>query len=350
MKSESQPVPVFDGHNDAILRLWMGGGQTASDQFRSSATGHIDLKKAHTGGYSGAFFALFAPPHGAFKMPAFQPPYDEPLPPELPYDQALQVIIEQAGILARLDRDGLLKLCRTGAELRSAMANGQLGAIMHMEGAEAIGPDLTSLDLLYEAGLRSIGPVWSRPTIFGHGVPFRYPSDGDIGAGLTDAGKGLVSRCATLGIIVDTSHLNMAGFWDVGDAGLPLVATHSNAHSISPGARNLTDAQLRAIGDSGGVVGLNFGTMFLDPGGRADPSVGFDLFIKHLSHMIDLAGEDAVAFGSDFDGAPMPQCLPDCGRMQSLVTALDGAGFGADLIKKICAENWMAFLDRTLHT
>ncbi len=345
---DPSPNPVFDGHNDAILRLWMGGADGAVEQFKTTAKGHIDLSRAKTGGYAGSLFALFAPPEGKFKMPSFRPPYDIPLPPELPYDIALKMIVEQAGILARLDHAGLLALCRTGAELRAAIAQGRMAAVMHMEGAEAIGEDLASLDLLYAAGLRSIGPVWSRPTVFGYGVPFRYPADGDIGPGLTDAGKALVARCKTLGMVVDTSHLNVAGFWDVGEAGLPLVATHSNAHAISPGARNLTDDQLRGIGETRGIVGLNFGTMFLSPEGRADPSLGLDVFIRHLSHMVEMAGEDAVALGSDFDGAPMPQALPDCAALPRLTEAMDDAGFGKTLIAKICAENWLAFLDRTL--
>ena len=93
----------------------------------------------------------------------------------------------------------------------------------------------------------------------GHGVPFRFPSSPDIGDGLTTAGRSLVLACRDLGIIIDLSHLNEKGFWDVtklGDA--PLVATHCCAHALAPSSRNLTDDQLRAIRDSDGVVGLNF--------------------------------------------------------------------------------------------
>ncbi len=340
--------PVFDGHNDAVLRLWRGGIANVVANFRASDSGHIDLDMAAKGGLRGGLFALFAPPGGAFKMPAFAPPYDEPLTKKLAHERALRMIVEQAGVLRALDRAGALSLCLTGTQARAKFQAGGMAAIMHLEGAEAIGKDLAALETLYAAGLRSLGPVWSRPTIFGHGVPFRYPSDGDIGPGLTGAGKALVARCRDLGMIVDTSHLNVAGFWDVAEAGLPLVATHSNAHAISPGARNLTDDQLKAIGETGGIVGLNFGTMFLREDGRAAPTGGIDAAIRHLAHMVAVAGEDSVGLGSDFDGAPMPQGLETAAGLPNLTQAMEKARFGSGLIRKITSENWLRFIEITL--
>ena len=129
-------------------------------------------------------------------------------------------------------------------------------AVLHLEGAEAIDPGLEALDLWYAAGLRSIGPVWSRPNAFAHGVPFISPSSPNTGPGLTDAGRALVRRCAELGILIDVSHLNEAGFWDVAtlDVG-PLVASHSGVHALCPTSRNLLDSQLDAIGASGAWSG-----------------------------------------------------------------------------------------------
>ena len=115
------------------------------------------------------------------------------------------------------------------------MVRDRIAAVMHMEGAEAIGPDLDALHVLHAAGLRSLGPVWSRPTIFGHGVPFRYPGDPDTGPGLTPLGRDLVRACDELRILVDLSHLNAKGFDDVAALSTaPLVATHSNAHAVTP--------------------------------------------------------------------------------------------------------------------
>ncbi len=339
-------APVFDGHNDAILRLWKGGFG-ALDGFRDSGAGHIDLTRARAGGFAGGFFALFVPSPGPFDMAALaHPPYDLPLPDPLPQDAARLAVSEQAELLLELDRRGDLALCRSADEIDSAMATGTLAALMHLEGAEAIGPDLEELGWLHDLGLRSIGPVWSRPTIFGHGVPFRYPSDADIGSGLTDAGRRLVRAAAEMRMIVDTSHLNRRGFFDVAEMGLPAVATHSNAHAICPNARNLDDDQLRAIGETGGMVGLNFATAFLRGDGRMVPGGALDWMIRHLDHMIERAGEDHVGLGSDFDGAVVPEEIGSVAGLGVLREAMARAGYGAALIEKLCHGNWLAAIRR----
>src|ERR687885_810159 len=148
--------------------------------------------------------------------------------------------------------DALLRAFEAGDDgrvLLRAGAGEAFGLVLHIEGAEAIDPELEALELWYAAGLRSLGPVWSRPNAFGEGVPFAFPASPDTGPGLTRAGKALVRRCAELGIAVDLSHLNEAGFWDVArlDQG-PLIASHSGAHALAAASRNLTDAQLDAVG------------------------------------------------------------------------------------------------------
>ena len=146
------------------------------------------------------------------------------------------------------------------------MAGDPLGAILHLEGAEPIEPDLSNLEGWYERGLRSIGLVWSRPNAFACGAPFRYPGSADEGPGLTRAGRALVDACGRLGIVVDVSHLNTRGLRGVlrrADR-RPVVATHSNAYAVCPCSRNLTDAELRAIAATRGVVGITFSVAMLD--------------------------------------------------------------------------------------
>src|SRR4051812_23459162 len=186
-------------------------------------------------------------------------------------EMAAAATTEAAGRLLGLERDGHLRIVRTIADLDGALADGILAAVLHHEGAEAIDPELEALEHWYAAGLRSLGPVWSRPNAFAHGVPFAFPSSPDTGPGLTPAGTALVRRCAELGIAVDLSHLNEAGFWDVAklDAG-PLVASHSGVHALSQASRNLTDAQLDAIGASGGLVGIVYAVNFLRADGEED--------------------------------------------------------------------------------
>ena len=337
---------IFDGHNDVLLRLWFGR-PNAIDGFSVGSDGHIDGPRAKAAGFAGGMFAIFVLGDITLDLSVLNAAeYDVPLPEPLSYEEGLRVTMEQAAILLELDRRGDVVLCRTATEIEAAMAADRIAAVMHIEGAEAIGPDLAVLDVLHAAGLRSIGPVWSRNTIFAHGVPFRYPSDADIGPGLTPEGKRLVERVGALRMVLDTSHLNMVGFWDVAEAGLPLVATHSNAHAICPHARNLTDEQLRAIGETGGMVGLNFLTAFLRPDGRMQPDHAFEHMIPHLDHMIALAGEDHVGMGSDFDGGMLPQEIGDVGGLDVLREAMVKAGYGDALIKKLCHDNWIGGLRR----
>ena len=351
------PAPhlVFDGHNDFLLRLLHAPADRETIWLTGNGEGHLDLPRMRAGAFAGGFFAIYIPSPEAHDAPDYQammdvPPYDLPLPELIGHEAAQPVALAMAGHLLWMERasKGAFKLCRTVAELRACLASGTISGIMHMEGAEAIGPDLDALYLYHGMGLRSLGPVWSRPTVFGHGVPFRFPGNPDTGPGLTDAGKALVAACNDLGVMIDLSHLNEAGFNDVvriSDA--PLVATHSNAHAVTSSTRNLTDRQLAMIAESKGMVGLNFATVFLRPDGRQSPDMGWEPVLQHLDHLIAKLGEDHVGLGSDFDGATVPQGIGDVTGLPALQDALRAHGYDEALLKKLCHENWFAVLDRT---
>ena len=350
MANTSEPI-IFDGHNDVLLKLHVNGGIGTATDFASGRDGHIDLPRAKTGGFGGGFFALYvrSPTDLDGKLEEMsKAQYDLPLPAPIEQSEALSVIMAEIAILLRLQELGHLAICLDAADMRTCFASGKMAAIMHMEGAEAIDPGLHVLDVLYAAGLRSLGPVWSRPTIFGNGVPFRFPSDGDIGAGLTDAGLRLVKRCNQLGVMIDLSHLNEAGFWDVAKySDAPLVATHSNVHAISPHSRNLTDNQLDAIAESDGMVGLNFACAFLRTDGQMNADVPFETMLRHLDHLIARLGEDRVGFGSDFDGATVPDVITDVAGLPKLRDAMIMHGYDETLMKKLTHGNWLRVLDKT---
>jgi len=345
----TEPV-VFDGHNDLLFELYRAGGPSVADRFADGREGHLDLPKMRAGGLGGGVFAIFVPSLGGIDdrdEAMRQTAYDLPVPDQVPQETALKVALSQAATLFKLEELGALTICRSVADIRACLNAGGIAAVMHMEGAEAIDPDLHALEVLYHAGLRSLGPVWSRPTIFGEGVPFRFPADGNIGGGLTDAGLRLVQRCNALRILIDLSHLNMAGFWDVAkNSTAPLVATHSNAHALAPHARNLTDDQLDAIRASDGLVGLNFATAFLRKDGRM-VDTGLDDVIRHLDHLLDRLGETRVAFGSDFDGATIPSAIGSAAGLPAVRQAMADHGYGAELIEKICHANWLRVLEQT---
>jgi membrane dipeptidase len=348
-------VPIFDGHNDVLLRLHRRGGSDGPQAFLDGdVKGHLDLPKALEGGFAGGLFAVFVPSIGKAAPTAdtSSPSAvgDTPSAPTVELTMAQSVVFGMVSLLFRIEREskGRVRVCRSVDEIRRCMQDGVLAPVLHIEGAEAIDPNFELLDVLYQAGLRSLGPVWSRPNAFGHGVPFVCPSSPDTGPGLTDLGKELVRKCNHLGILVDLSHLNELGFWDVAAVSeAPLVATHSNAHALSPHSRNLTDKQLSAIRETGGMVGVNFATTFLRPDGARNGDATIGLVVDHIEHMLERLGEDGVGLGSDFDGARMPSGIGTAAGLQSLVEAMRERGFGNPLIEKVCFRNWLRVLDAT---
>jgi membrane dipeptidase len=328
-----RPLAIFDGHNDALTR-------EDADRFATGRDGgHLDLPRARAGGLAGGIFALFTPTPG----------HEDHLAPAAPIgaEVAAPDATRAAGRLLALEREGLVRLARRPGDLDAARDDGVLAAVMHLEGAEAIDPGLEALDTWHAAGLRSLGPVWSRANAFGHGVPFAYPSSPDTGPGLTPAGRALVARCAELGIAVDLSHLNEAGFWDVARAdGAPLIASHSGVHAICPASRNLTDEQLDAIGASGGLVGIVFAVAFLRPDGADEPDTPLSTIATHVRYVADRIGVEHVALGSDFDGATIPLELGDVSGLPRLLDVLRADGFTEDELRAIAWENWRRVLER----
>ncbi len=351
---EMNPViqPVFDGHNDVLLRLLLKRKANVElDFINGDDEGQLDLPRMLKGKFGGGIFAVYIQSPG-IDMDRLDdlmqgPQYDVPLSPLIHAKDALPVALEMAAILFRIERasQGAFKVCRTASDLRQCFASGTIAAVLHLEGAEPIDANLNNLDVLYNAGLRSLGPVWSRPTIFGHGVPFRFPSTGDIGPGLTDVGKGLVKSCDELGIAIDLSHMTEKSFWDVAAITQnPLIASHSNPYAICPHARNLTDRQLDAIAETGGIVGLNFATCFLNPDGQRDPTTTFEMMLRHIDYLVSRLGIDHVGFGSDFDGARVPNVLTDVAGLPKLQQAMQRHGYDHESIRKITHHNWLNVL------
>jgi membrane dipeptidase len=342
----------FDGHNDVLLRLWRQNGDGVSAFLDGEERGQLDLPRAQRGGMAGGLYAIFVP--SETKRPSTGPadavPYDVPIPPSPDLTQAQKATLEMASLLMRIAErsDGRVRIARSVADIRAAKAAGAHAPVLHIEGCEALDPDLKMLDILVAAGLRSLGPVWSRSNIFGHGVPFRFPSPPDTGDGLTDLGKNLIRRCNELRVMIDLSHMNEKGFWDIArltDA--PLVASHSNAHVLCASSRNLTDNQLDAIRETGGLVGVNYAVSFLRADGKRVAATPLDTVVDHIAYLVERLGEDGVGLGSDFDGAMIPEGIQDVAGLPNLVAAMRARQFGEPLIEKICFENWMRVLALT---
>jgi membrane dipeptidase len=347
-------VPIFDGHNDTVLSL----RTTGRSFFDRSEMGHVDLPRAKSGGMAGGFFAVWVPDPGLAPPPGEQPDpdvsaYADPtkMPPQMATDYAQHYVLSSLATLIRQAEasSGEIEIVTTAADLRRCVENETFAVELHLEGAEPIDPGLDALEVFARAGVRSVGIVWSRSNAFGHGVPFQFDHSPDTGPGLTDAGKELVRACNRLGVLVDVSHLNEAGFWDVARVSEdPIVATHSGVHALSPSTRNLTDKQLDAIRESEGIVGVNFHVGFLRPDGEELPAETTVANISdHVDYLAERIGIDKVALGSDFDGATMPADLRDAAGLPLLMTDLRSRGYDDDALRKIGYENWLRVFEKT---
>jgi membrane dipeptidase len=357
--AKKRVIPVFDGHNDTLLHLAIKD-PGSEETFFTGREGHIDLPRAKAGGLAGGMFAMFVPNTSweketrwreeGPKGPKKNKGWDVPLAGRVDQGRALNAVITMMATLRRLEKmsKGKLKVVKTYRQLTSAMDKGVLATVMHMEGVEALRKDLDALGILYEAGLRSLGPVWSRPNSFGHGVPFNFPDSPDIGPGLTAAGKELVRLCNQLGIVVDLSHLNEKGFWDVAEiTDAPLVASHSGAWALCRSPRNLTDDQLQAIGESGGIVGVNFARAFIRKDGLGDRKTSLTEIANHVEYLAERMGVNHVGLGSDFDGTQVPQDLEDVAGLPKLLAALKERGIKGKALKKIAHGNWLRVLKKS---
>jgi membrane dipeptidase len=314
--------PILDGHEDFITAIPRQG----RDFLEESEQGHVDLPRAERGCLGGTFVSIY-------------------LTDQQAEQNAVGYAIKEMDDYLRIcDRsEGRVRAVRTTAELDAALDEGAFAGIIHFEGADPISYSLKELRVFYEAGLRSLGVTWSRPTIFGYGVMFRDPQPA---GGLTETGFTLVEECNRLGILLDVSHLNPAGFWDLARAtARPFVATHSSVKAISPHVRNLDDDQIRMIAEKDGTIGINFATGFLRPDmDRENDDIPLELVVSHFEHIIDLVGDRHVSFGSDYDGTGVPRELRDAAHLPVLLREFKRRGWGDDRLEHVCNGNFRRVL------
>lgn len=186
-----------------------------------------------------------------------------------------------------------LRFIRTKNDLRGAAADGVIGALLSLEGVDALNGNLAYLRILYHLGVRTVGITWNRANWAADGV--LEPRQG----GFTERGKELIGECNRLGLIMDVSHLSEKSFWELAEASRkPVIASHSNASRISPRMRNLTDAQIGSIIHAGGIMGITFVPSFVSE----EQPVTMDRILPHIDHVCSLGGSRHIGFGSDYDG------------------------------------------------
>lgn len=312
---------IVDGHCDTLY----AAARSGADWTRRLSRGHADLPRFVAAGVNIQFMAVFSDP--AHRGPGYTL-------------KALEMIELFWRGIERAAGEGIV---RTGAVLRRSdvrRAKDGFWGLLSIEGGEAIGRSIDALLAFFRLGVRAMGLVWNYRNDLADGVA------DDSGGGLTPFGREVVKTMQEVGMIVDVSHLSASGFWDVvRTSRAPIVASHSNARALCNHPRNLTDDQLRAIADLGGVIGVNFYPPFLSGDGRA----GIEHVIRHIEHIAEVAGPDCVGLGSDFDGFEQELAgLEDVTRLPTLAERLKARGVSDGDVAKVMGENWARLLERTL--
>jgi len=238
--------------------------------------------------------------------------------------------------------NGAVCLATNAAEVRRAINEKKLSALLSIEGAEALGSSLDILDTYYGRGVRAIGITWNRRNAFGRGLR------GEGEGGLTPLGKQLVEKMQVLYMLIDVAHLSEEGFWEVADiAKGPFIASHANARAVLDHPRNLTDAQIRAIADHGGAIGCVFVPSFI----AKDPNdSNLEAFLLHVEQVVKAGGIESCAIGSDFDGfVPIDaSVIRNASEFPLLYEGLRKRGYSHGDAAKILGENWLRVFDEVL--
>lgn len=337
---------VLDSHCDTTQRLLDGRWR-----FEERHTfGHVDLPRLRDGGVSAVVLAVFAP-HKAdagANVAAATRQFDaiERLARAFPHD---------------------VRLCRSAAEVRAAKSAGAIALLVAAEGGHLIED---SLEVLAE--YRRRGAVYLTLTHAEHnnwadsrGV--HLPVEPRHG-GLTDFGRAVIREINRLGMMVDVSHTSEATVQDVlSTSTAPIIASHSSCHAVSPHRRNLSDRLLRRIAEAGGVVQINFASLFIDPH-HPPPDVDefkrrlaagaeytepiwdyrtpLDRLVEHFEHAMRVVGPEHVGIGSDFDGVPaVPADMEHCGMLHNLTAGLLARGWSEDEIGLVLGENFLRVMD-----
>jgi membrane dipeptidase len=283
-------------------------------------TCHFDLERALAGGLKVQFMAIFVEPQAptaALEKVCRQMEY---------YQEQLQL------------NQGQVYGIKSMEDLQKHWAENKIGTLLHLEGAEAIGQDLQVLHFLYEAGLRSIGLTWNPGNLLSGGI-----GDGPEAAGLTPWGRVVVREIENLGIILDAAHISVAGFFDLLDIyHKPLVVTHANSRALCDHRRNLSDQQLLALKENGGIIGITQVNDFVN---KDHPSLT-DL-LDHISYIAELIGVKHLALGSDFDGAD-DIVMSGIEEYSTWPQLLKGRGFSNQEISMILYENALTIMKKIL--
>ncbi|EOD01794.1 dipeptidase [Caldisalinibacter kiritimatiensis] len=318
---------IFDAHAD----IW-------TDVTNKRQKGFVDIIKNHhldrfnKGDIGGGIFVIW-----------IDPPYDKD-----PFNRTLEMLKESS--VEILENKDIIKIIREKSDIEKAISEEKLAIIIGLEGLSAIGKDVNLLYPLYMYGVRHASLTWNEENELATGVK------GSSDRGLTKYGKEAVKKMEKLGMIVDVSHLNERSFWDLYDvATKPFIASHSNCKALCDVPRNLTNEQLKAIAESGGVVGVN---AFKDFVHKEDDKKDIEYLANHIDYMVDIIGINHVGFGFDFfeyleeesvstfasGGGFGPKGFEDASKAQNIIEILKSRGYKEEDIEKIKYKNFFRII------
>ncbi|NLK00462.1 MAG: membrane dipeptidase [Clostridia bacterium] len=314
-----QKYKIVDAHCDTILKIAEGQGNISLE----NVDGHLDIRRMIESGVNTQFFALY-----------IEPRYK-------PCEALERTLVLLDHIYDQLSKNSAnIELVRNYSDIERIHKNNKIAVLLSIEGGEAIKENTAFLRMFYHLGIRSMTLTWNQRNSIGSGV-----HEGSRG-GLSKFGKTVVQEMNRLGMLVDVSHLNYEGFWDVIEySKKPIIASHSNAKSLCDTPRNLDDKQIKAMAEKDGVICCTFVPDFLVKNTQANLSHVID----HISYMKNLVGINHIGLGSDFDGTDkMPEGLEDVGKYQSLITTLHARGYKDGQIEKIMGGNILRLLKNVI--
>jgi membrane dipeptidase len=307
-------MPVFTRPRDS---MWADRSKVS--MVARSGLGHIDVPRLVEGGVTCQVFAISgergrAPSH------------------------SLRTALEMIGRFydeCEASQGTLVPVTRSG-EITKAKKAGRVAAMLSIEGCDVLEGSVEALRVYHRLGVRIVGLVHSIRNELADGVADRRTC-----GGLSEMGAQAVAELNRLGMIVDISHLNDEGFWDVMElTRVPVIASHSNARAVCDHPRNMTDDMIRALAGNGGVMGMNFAPAFVHPTRATLGGV-----VDHVDHIVELVGPDHVGLGSDFDGIPStPEGLEDVTKIPGITRELLKRGYGEDDVRKILGGNHLRLI------
>ncbi|HZK43599.1 MAG TPA: dipeptidase [Syntrophomonadaceae bacterium] len=305
-------MKIIDLHCDTISVL------TEKNMPLYSNSYHLDISRAMKANILVQFFAMFT----------------------MPTDQNIalkNILLQTEKFLSELViNESYIYLVKQYEDIN--LNNDKIGAVLHLEGAEAIGTDLELLRLFYRLGLRSMGLTWNNRNLLADGV-----GEGPNAGGLSKFGKKTIKEMQKLGIILDLSHISEQAFFETFDYyDNPIMVTHSNVQGICSHRRNLSDEQLKTLAQNGGIVGVNQVSSFI-----SEKKADINGLIDHIQYISDYIGVNHVALGSDFDGAD-DIIMPGIEEYKQWEELLTKRGFMPQEVAKILHGNALRVMEKIL--